>query len=133
VRLPPGQGAPLFNASPLFLAAYAGNADILRSVARCGDKVDDKILLLGQIPFTPLVGASLLGKTAVVRALLDIDAAVDKPEEGGVTALGDAVLGNQIEMARLLIERGADVNHVDELGMTPLPVGCLGRLRAIPP
>ncbi len=120
VRLPPGQGAPINNASPLFLAAYAGNADILRTLRDAGDKVDDKILLLGRIPLSPLVGASLLGKTSVVRALLDIGAAVDKPEEAGITALGDAVLGNQIEMARLLIERGADVNHVDELGMTPL-------------
>jgi ankyrin repeat protein len=120
VRLPPGQGAPLSNASPLFLAAYAGNADILRTLRDAGDKVDDKMLLIGTIPVTPLVGASLLGKTSVVRALLDIGAAVDKPEEGGVTALGDAVLGNQIEMARLLIERGADVNHIDQLGMTPL-------------
>ncbi len=120
VRLPPGQGAPLYNASPLFLAAYAGNADILRTLRDAGDKVDDAMLLLGTIPVTPLVGASLLGKTSVVRALLDIGAGVDHPEAAGVTALGDAALGNQIEMARLLIERGADVNHIDELGMTPL-------------
>jgi ankyrin repeat protein len=120
VRLPPGQGAPLSNASPLFLAAYAGNADILRTLRDAGDKVDDTMLLIGTIPLTPLVGSSLLGKTSVVRALLDIGAAVDKPEANGVTALGDAVLDNQVDMARLLIERGADVNHVDGFGMTPL-------------
>jgi uncharacterized protein len=29
-------------------------------------------------------------------------------------------LGNQVEMARFLVERGAEVNHTDKLGMTPL-------------
>ena len=31
-----------------------------------------------------------------------------------------AAIGNHPDMARLLIERGADVNHVDKAGMTPL-------------
>jgi ankyrin repeat protein len=121
VRLPPGQGAPLFNANPLFLAAYAGNADILRKLRDSGIQVDDTMLVAGTFPSTPLVGAALLGKTSVVRALLDIGAAVDRPEaDTGFTALDEAVLGNDIDMVRLLISRGAEVNHVDSLGMTPL-------------
>jgi ankyrin repeat protein len=31
-----------------------------------------------------------------------------------------AVLGDQVEMAKFLISKGADVNHVDGNGMTPL-------------
>jgi N-acyl-D-amino-acid deacylase len=121
VRLPPGQGAPLFNANPLFLAAYAGNADILRKLRDCGIKVDDTMVVAGTFPSTPLMGAALLGKTSVVRALLDIGAAVDRPEaDTGFTALDETVIGNDIDMVRLLISRGADVNHIDNLGMTPL-------------
>jgi ankyrin repeat protein len=121
VRLPPGQGVPLYNASPLFLAAYAGNSDILSKLSRSGSHVDDAMLLNGIAPVTPLVGATLLGKAEVVRALLDAGAVLDRPEaDTGITALDETVLGHQVEMARLLIQRGADVNHLDALGMTPL-------------
>ena len=34
--------------------------------------------------------------------------------------MGWAAIGNEPGVARLLIERGADVNHVDRFGMTPL-------------
>jgi ankyrin repeat protein len=34
--------------------------------------------------------------------------------------LGRAVLNNDLDMARMLIGRGADVNHTDKFGMTPL-------------
>jgi ankyrin repeat protein len=34
--------------------------------------------------------------------------------------LGRTVLNNEVEMARTLIARGANVNVVDKLGMTPL-------------
>ncbi len=40
----------------------------------------------------------------------------------GVTFLGMAVLANRVEAAQLLISRGADVNHVDSYGLTPLQI-----------
>jgi ankyrin repeat protein len=45
---------------------------------------------------------------------------VDEADSDGITILSWAVIGNRIDMARLLIERGADVNHEDKKGMTPL-------------
>ena len=102
-------------------AAYAGNSDVLPALSRSGSRVDDAMLLKGTAPVTPLVGATLLGKTAVVRALLDAGAVLDRPEaDTGITALDETVLGHQVDLARLLIQRGADVNHIDTLGMTPL-------------
>jgi uncharacterized protein len=119
VRLPEGENA-LFNANPLFLAAYAGNAEILPDLHRAGCGLDDKMSPLGTVPLTPLGGAVTLGNLAVARMLLDMGDEVDQQGPAGSTLLDMAVTGNQTEIARLLIARGADVNHVDKLGMTPL-------------
>ena len=47
------------------------------------------------------------------------DAAVGGQDEPAVLGL-QAVLGDQVEMARFLISKGAGVNHVDTNGMTAL-------------
>jgi ankyrin repeat protein len=39
---------------------------------------------------------------------------------GNLAVLDRAALGNQVEVARLLIARGADVNRADKIGFTPL-------------
>jgi ankyrin repeat protein len=51
--------------------------------------------------------------------LVDLGAAVDRTD-ARITPLVKAVLGDQVEMARFLISKGADPNHVDGNGMTPL-------------
>ena len=58
----------------------------------------------------------------MVNKLLDLGAPVDQGEENdqSLTPLDRAVLANNVEIAKLLIQHGADVNHVDGLGMTPL-------------
>ena len=120
VRLPKGQGAPLFNAHPIILAAFAGNADIIGRLHQAGDRVDDRMNLLGMIPMTPLLMMATSHRTDAVRALLDAGAKVDEADDDGITILSWAAIANRVEMARLLIQRGADVNHVDKNGMTPL-------------
>jgi ankyrin repeat protein len=119
VRLPDGERA-LFNANPFFLAAYAGNADILPYLRDAGCDLDDKMALLGTPAITPINGAVLLGNLAVIKTVLDMGDAVDQEEPSGTTLLDRAVMSNQIGIAQLLITRGADVNHVDKRGMTPL-------------
>ena len=122
VLFPKGQGTPLFNAHPLFLAAYAGNADILPDLKRAGDRPDAPMTVLGQGAVIPLTAAVQLGSTEVVRTLLELGAPVDQAEDNadGLTALDRAVLANNVEMAKLLIKYRASVNHRDSLGMTPL-------------
>jgi ankyrin repeat protein len=120
VRLPKGQGAPLFNAHPILLAAFAGNAGILDRLHKAGDRVDDKMNLLGMFPVTPLLMLATTHQTDAVRALLDAGARVDEADDDGITILSWASIGNRVGIARLLIQRGADVNHVDKKGMTPL-------------
>jgi len=120
VRPLKGQGAAQFNAYPIFLAAVSGNADIIGRLHKAGDRLDDKMNLLGFIPMTPMLQLATMHRTDSVRALLDAGAKVDEADDDGITVLSWAAIGNRVEMARLLIERGADVNHVDNNGMTPL-------------
>ena len=67
-----------------------------------------------------MAGAVRLGNVAVSSKLLDMGVPADAMERSGMTLLDRAVLGNQVEVARLLIARGADVNHADRIGFTPL-------------
>ncbi len=120
VRLPKGQGAATFNAFPTFLATFSGNADMVARLHQAGDRVDDKMTVLGMFPSTPMLELATTNRTSSVRALLDAGAKVDEADNDGITVLSWAAIANRADMARLLIERGADVNHVDKNGMTPL-------------
>ncbi len=120
VRLPKGQGAPLFNANPILLAAFAGNVDVIDRLHKAGDPVDDRMYLVGMFPITPMMMLATTHRTDAVRALLDAGARVDQTDDDGITALSWAAISNRLDLARLLIQRGADVNHVDKKGMTPL-------------
>ena len=120
VRLPKGQGAPLFNASPLMLAAISGNAEIIGRLLQKGDRLDDKMLLLGMFPVTPALDIAGLDRAKTMTALLDAGMSANETDPDGISLLSWAAISNRLEMARLLIQRGADVNHLDKNGMTPL-------------
>jgi ankyrin repeat protein len=55
-----------------------------------------------------------------VSVLLDYGASVDDRGRYGLTALHYAVRGGKLPLIKLLIERGAHVNALDENGLTPL-------------
>ena len=113
------QGQPLFNADPLFLAAYAGNAEVLPDLLKAGASLTGEMRLIGTSSTDPISGAVRHGYLDVARVLVELGAAVDRTD-ARITPLVKAVLGDQVEMARFLISKGADVNHVDGNGMTPL-------------
>ena len=113
------QGQPLFNADPLFLAAYAGNAEVLPDLLKAGASLTGEMRLLGTSSTDPISGAVRHGYLDVARVLVDLGAPVDRTDLR-ITPLVKAVLGDQVEMAAFLISKGADVNHVDTNGMTAL-------------
>jgi ankyrin repeat protein len=55
-----------------------------------------------------------------VRVLLDYGAGVDDRGRYGLTALHYAVRGGKLPLIKLLLERGAQADALDEDGLTPL-------------
>jgi ankyrin repeat protein len=113
------QGKPLFNADPLFLAAYGGNAEVLPDLLKAGASLNGEMTLIGTSNSDAISGAVRHGYLDVADTLVKLGAPVDRTDKR-ITPLVKAVLGDQVEMARFLIAKGADVNHVDGNGMTPL-------------
>ena len=113
------QGKPLFNADPLFLAAYAGNAEVLPDLLKAGASLNGEMTLIGTSNSDAISGSVRHAYLDVADVLVQLGAPVDRTD-ARITPLVKAVLGDQVEMARFLISKGADVNHVDGNGMTPL-------------
>ncbi|HLK20584.1 MAG TPA: ankyrin repeat domain-containing protein, partial [Bryobacteraceae bacterium] len=120
IRLPKGSGAPLFNASALALAVMSGNADAVPMLIARGDKLDDKIVVIGMFESPFPQQAISFDDPATLKALLDAGSSVELPDPSGFTLLDSAIIANRVDVARLLIQRGANVNIVDQKGMTPL-------------
>ncbi len=120
VGAPAEGGAPVFNANPFFLASYAGNAAVLKRLKDAGAKIDEPMTLIGTSRTTPLLGAFKFGDEDVARTLFELGTPIEFADGNGITMLGRAALNNEVAMARTLIARGANVNVVDKLGMTPL-------------
>jgi ankyrin repeat protein len=113
------QGQPLFNADPLFLAAYGGNAEVLPDLLKAGASLNGEMRLIGTSSTDAISGAVRHGYLDVAETLVTLGAPVDRTD-ARITPLVKAVLGDQVEMAKFLIAKGAGVNHVDGNGMTPL-------------
>jgi ankyrin repeat protein len=120
LRVPADKGKPAANATVTFFASHAGNAAVLPALRKLGDDLEAPNLMFGTFPVTPLFLATSWGYTAVMRALIDLGARVDELEPDADGALVAAVQGHQLEAARLLLERGADVNRAGAVGRTPL-------------
>jgi uncharacterized protein len=120
MRSPKGAGAPLHNASPLMMAVFGGNADLVGTLVQAGARADEKMLVPGMFSSSATVTAIGFSDLATTRALLDAGADPNETDRDGVTLIYYSVIGNHTALARLLIERGAKVNTVDPRGMTPL-------------
>jgi hypothetical protein len=73
--------------------------------------------------WTPLISTAGYGDVDECRALLDRGAHIDATHgESGDTALSVAVYENHPDVARLLVQRGANINCRNNAGLTPLHV-----------
>ncbi len=99
-------------------AAAQGNVEQVRSLLRGGASPDD----MGTSGVTPLMWASRAGHVPVVKALLEGGAGLDVRDRhvNGWTALIHAIHKGQNEVARLILEAGADPNARVDGGATAL-------------
>ena len=71
---------------------------------------------------TALMGALYKGELPIARRLLKTQCAIDQMNNAGETALSFAALFGRLEILPELVALGADPNHVDARGDTPLVI-----------
>jgi ankyrin repeat protein len=131
----------------LHYAAMAGHADVSEVLLRYGadvnardssgttalmeashggpwkDEIAENVveLLLKHHAEVDLLLAAAIGRTDLLKSILDRDGSVvDTVDERGRSALYHAVRNNRLAAVKLLVERGADVNRCDAVGIAAL-------------
>jgi ankyrin repeat protein len=117
------QGAPVSapdaeGQSPLILAAYQGDTEIVRLLLEAGA---DVAAVDPEMEATALHAAAYAGSTAAAKLLVEHGVDIDRQgPRNGFTALHDAIWQDNVETARLLIEAGARLDLASHAGETPL-------------
>lgn len=129
--------------SAILLALYHGHPEIARTIAAKKHDLDvfeasvlgkleqvknlvshDASLVNSYSPdgFTPLALAAYLGQKEVTEYLILKAASVNAMAKNatGFTALTGAIANNHTEISKILVKKGADVNHRYEGGVSPL-------------
>jgi ankyrin repeat protein len=115
----PGVGV-MFDASPLFFAAEAGDHENVSLLLAKGADPNHKMRVIGLFPTSPLLAAVTFGDPVVVKELLAGGADIRERDDDGMTLLHWAVVTHRTAAVQALIAGGADVNAVDRFGYTPL-------------
>uniref|UniRef100_A0A2A4JTK0 K Homology domain-containing protein n=1 Tax=Heliothis virescens TaxID=7102 RepID=A0A2A4JTK0_HELVI len=93
--------------SPLMLAAMNGHTAAVRLLLDCGSDINAQIETNRN---TALTLACFQGRHEVVSLLLDRKANVEHRAKTGLTPLMEAASGGYVEVGRVLLDKGADVN-----------------------
>jgi len=115
----PGTGV-MFNASPLTLAAMAGDRENVSLLLAKGADANRKMNLIGMFPTSPLFAAVVFGDPDILTLLIKGGAKIDETDSDQMTALHWAALANHADGVKALIAGGAKVNVLDVYGYTPL-------------
>jgi ankyrin repeat protein len=97
----------------MLIAALKGNLALVRRLHTAGAKLDGP-------GWTPLIYAATGGHEPVVRYLLEQGARIDAASPNGTTALMMAVREHRVDIADLLLARGADPMRRNDAGLTAL-------------
>ena len=113
--------------SALIMAAKSGHSDIVTQLLMADASINppktqseaDSLGIYFLPPsHTAIRGASLSGKTAVVKLLLENEADPNETSAGGKTALMGAAMNGHAEVVELLCGSGAVASAVNEFGET---------------
>lgn len=131
-----------YNDSPLRAAASAGNSEVVKILQKAGSNPNQ----LGSGTRSALFEAAIHGHNRIVQSLLQGGAQVEAATLGsrlshlsgylmdveGVTPLIAAAEGGHLDVVRLLVDAGADVNRPDSIGFTPLMgAACAGHAKMV--
>ena len=96
-------------------AIITGDMGALRQHIAAGSNLNEKDPLGGS---SPLISASLFGKTAMAKALIDAGADLNFQNNDGSTALHTAAFFCRPEIVQLLLDKGADKTIKNKYGST---------------
>lgn len=120
------RGEFVLNLPILAMAAFTENDLSVRTLLELGADVNEK----GGYGFTPLLAACLMGNWDAAQLMLQTGASADpvllsipeEPEMGGTTPLILASAAGQVEIVRLLLQKGVDINRRSDAKTTALMV-----------
>lgn len=112
------EGGAVVGSTELLNAARLGHAELAKALIGAGSAVD----VHGKDGATPLAFAAYFGHTGVVEALLEAKAAVNQQTADGRTALYLAASQGHPDVVRALLKAGADPSLAHADGRSPLHV-----------
>ncbi len=98
-------------------AAFMGNVEMIQQHIKAGSDLNVKELMGGS---SPLISATVFGKTKVAIALIKAGADLNCTNNEGSTALHSAAFFCRNEIVKALIEKGADKTIKNKAGATAL-------------
>ena len=107
------------SATPLFLAIMSGDEENVRVLIDAGARIDQKMKIIGRFLQSPLLYATS-GSQPISELLFARSANANEADDDKISLLSWAAISNHPSIVRLLLAKGAKVNHVDNFGMTAL-------------
>lgn len=96
-------------------AASSGNVEALKQHLAAGTDINEKDPYGGS---SPLISASLFGKTEIAKILIDAGAEINVKNNDGSTALHTAAFFCRPEIVDMLLKKGADKKIKNNFGST---------------
>jgi ankyrin repeat protein len=115
-----GKDKTRMNASPLLHAVVSGESEKVRMLLAHGADPNQWTIVFDIFPATPLMIAVGFGYEPIIKDLVRAGADLHVEDADGVNQVASAALNGDANTVRVLAELGADVNHIDKRGMTPL-------------
>lgn len=98
-------------------ATLLGDLDVIKQHVAAGSDLNEKEPTLGS---TPLISATVFGKTEIANALIEGGADVNLKNNEGSTALHSAAFLCRVEIVEMLLANGADKELLNNYGSTAL-------------
>ena len=98
-------------------ATLMGDLDAINQHIAAGTDLNEKEAAVGS---TPLISATVFGKTEIAGALIEAGAEVNLKNNEGSTALHSAAFLCRLEIVEMLLEHGADKELLNNYGSTAL-------------